>query len=72
MLEQGWIKLEVTLEHLQDLMSLGSMTAVELATCRVPEGPVPPIPAGGYVVDCAVFYERGFNVPPHWFICSLL
>jgi hypothetical protein len=26
----------------------------------------------GYVVAFAVFYERGFSVPSHWFLRSLL
>jgi hypothetical protein len=48
------------------------MTVVELATCRVPEDPVSPIPAGGYVVACMALYERGFVVPSHRFLHSLL
>jgi hypothetical protein len=46
--------------------------AVELATYHVFEDPVSPVPAGGYAVACAVFYERGFSVPSHRFLCSLL
>jgi hypothetical protein len=38
-------------EHLQNLMSQGSMTVVELAACHVPEDSAPPPPpsiqAGG-------------------------
>jgi hypothetical protein len=41
------------------------MTAVELATCHVLEDPASPALAGGYVVSCAAFYERGFDVPSH-------
>jgi hypothetical protein len=26
----------------------------------------------GYMVACTAFYERGFSVPSHWFLCSLL
>jgi hypothetical protein len=37
MAELGWPASEVTQEHLQNLVSQGYMTAVELATCRVPE-----------------------------------
>jgi hypothetical protein len=37
--------------------SQGYMTAVELATCRVPEDPASPALAGGYIVACTVFYE---------------
>jgi hypothetical protein len=36
----GWFTTLVMLEHLQNLVSLGHMTVVELATCRVPEDPV--------------------------------
>jgi hypothetical protein len=31
------------------------MTAVELATCRVPEESASPAPAGGYVMACMAF-----------------
>jgi hypothetical protein len=48
------------------------MTAVELTTCHVPENSSSPIPAGGYVMACAVFYERGLGVPSYRFIHSLL
>jgi hypothetical protein len=37
---------EVIPEHLQNLMSLGYMTVVELATCCVPEDPASPAPMG--------------------------
>jgi hypothetical protein len=64
---------EVTLEHLQDLMSHGFMTTVELVTCHVPADPTSPVPVGGgYVVACAMFYEQEFGVPSHRFLCSLL
>jgi hypothetical protein len=33
------------------------MTAMELATYRVPEDPTSPAPAGEYVVASAAFYE---------------
>jgi hypothetical protein len=48
------------------------MTAVELATCHVPEDPASHASAGGYVVACTTFYEWGFGVPSHQFLCSLL
>ena len=48
------------------------MIAVELATCCVPEDPTSPLPVGGYVVACTTFYEWGFGVPSHQFLCSLL
>jgi hypothetical protein len=56
---------EVIPEHLQNLMSLGYMTVVELATCCVPEDPASPAPMGGYIMVCAAFYERGFAMPSH-------
>jgi hypothetical protein len=31
-----------------------------------------PYPGGGYVVECSVFYERGFGAPPHRFLYLLL
>jgi hypothetical protein len=34
------------------------MTTAELATFRVPNDPASPPPMGGYVMVCAVFYER--------------
>jgi hypothetical protein len=72
MVEQDWTPSEVTQAHLQDLMSQGFMTTVELATCHVPEDPVSTAPVREYVVACAVFYERGFSVPTHCFLHSLL
>jgi hypothetical protein len=48
------------------------MTAVELATCRVPEDPASPAPTGGYVMACVAFYERGFGAPLHRVLCLLL
>jgi hypothetical protein len=65
MTELGWTVSEVTQEYLQNLMSQGYMTAAELATCHVPKDPTSPTPAGGYVVACMTFYERGFSVPSH-------
>jgi hypothetical protein len=50
----------------------GFMAAVELEACRVLEVPAFLTPADGYVVSFVAFYERGFNTPPYWFLCSLL
>jgi hypothetical protein len=72
MVEQGWIQSEVMQAHLQDLRSQGFMMVAELTTCCVPKDPASPAPAGGYVVACTAFYERGFGVPPHQFLHSLL
>jgi hypothetical protein len=30
---------------------------------RVLEDPTSPMPVGGYMVACVVFYEQGFSVP---------
>jgi hypothetical protein len=57
--------LEVTQEHLQNLVSQGYMTVVKLATCQVLEDPASLALTGGYVVACTVIYERGFCVPSH-------
>jgi hypothetical protein len=65
MAELGWTRSEVTQEHLQNLMSQGYMTIVELATCRVFEDLVSPAPVGGYVMACVALYKRGFDVPSH-------
>jgi hypothetical protein len=70
MAELGWTMSEVMQGHMQNLVSQRYMTSAELATCHVPEDPVSP--TGGYVVLCVAFYERGFGVPPHRFLRSLL
>jgi hypothetical protein len=72
MAEQGSIPLEITQEHLQNLVSQGFMTAVKLVTYRVPEDPASPVSVAGYMVACTTFYERGFGVPSHQFLRSLL
>jgi hypothetical protein len=48
------------------------MMAVELMTYHVPEDPTSPVSAGGYVVFYMAFYERGFNVSSHRFLCTML
>jgi hypothetical protein len=53
-------------------MSQGCMTALELATCRVPEDSVSHALVGAYAMAYAAFYERGFSVPSHRFLRSLL
>jgi hypothetical protein len=72
MAESCWPVSEVTQEHLQNLTSQGYMTTTELATCHVPEDPASPAPMGGYIVSCVAFYEQGFGVPSHQFLCLLL
>jgi hypothetical protein len=42
MAELGWPVSEIMAEHLQNLVSQGYMSAVELATYRVPADPVSP------------------------------
>jgi hypothetical protein len=44
--ELGWTLSEVTQEHLQNLVSQWYMTAVDLATCRMPEDPASPVQVG--------------------------
>jgi hypothetical protein len=63
--ESSWPTSEVMQKHLQNLVSQGYMTMVELATCHVPEDAIYAAPVGGYVVACMAFYERGFGVPSH-------
>jgi hypothetical protein len=43
----GWSMSVVMQEHLQNLVSLGYITATELATCRVPKDPTSPISTWG-------------------------
>jgi hypothetical protein len=50
MAELSWLALEVTREHLQNLVSKGYMTAVEFATCLVPVDPISPTPTKGYAI----------------------
>jgi hypothetical protein len=72
MAELGWPVPVVMREHLQNLVSQGYMTAAELATCHVHANPAFLAQVAGYVVACLAFYERGFGVPLHRFLCSLL
>jgi hypothetical protein len=58
--------------QLQKLVKLGFMVAAELEACRVLEDPAFPTPVEGYVVSFVVFDERGFIIPPHRFLRSLL
>jgi hypothetical protein len=58
--------------HLEKLMKHWFMAVVELGACRVLEDPASPTLAEGYVVSFVAFYERGFSMPPHQFLCSLL
>jgi hypothetical protein len=68
----SWPMSEVTREHLQNIISKGCMTTVELATCLVPAYPETPTLVEGFVVVCAAFYEGGFGLPSHRLLCSLL
>jgi hypothetical protein len=72
MAESSWPVSAITQEHLQNLLSQVYMIAAELATCHVLVDPASPAPVGGYIVACAEFYERGFGVPSHQFLCLLL
>jgi hypothetical protein len=53
-------------------MKHGFMAAVELEACHVPEDPTFPAPVEGYMVSFVAFYVRGFSMPLHWFLRSLL
>jgi hypothetical protein len=72
MVEQDQTPSKVTQAHLQSLVSQRFMMVVELATCRVPEHLTSPAPMEGHVVAFMAFYERGFGVPLHRLLCSLL
>jgi hypothetical protein len=73
MAELGWTVSEVTQEHLQNHVSQGYMTVVELVTCRVPEDPTSPVQAGGDA-SCHARHSTGvgFGVPSDQFLYSLL
>jgi hypothetical protein len=62
MADLGCTVSEVSQEHLQNLMSQGYMTVVELTSCCVHEDPASPFLVGGYVVACAMFYKQIFGV----------
>jgi hypothetical protein len=47
-------------------------SVAELEACWVPEDPTFSTPVEGYVVSFTAFYEWGFGVLPHQFLCSLL
>jgi hypothetical protein len=72
MAEQDWTPSTITLGHLQKIMKHGFMSVAELESYRVPEDPAFPAPAEGYVVSFTSFYKRGFSVPPHQFLNSLM
>jgi predicted transcriptional regulator len=46
MADLGWSTSDAMQEHLQNLISQGYMTAMKLATYRVPEDPASPILVG--------------------------
>jgi hypothetical protein len=58
--------------HLQKLEKQGFLMVAELTACHVLEDPALPTPTGGYVVSFMAFYERGFCMPLHQFLHSLL
>jgi hypothetical protein len=57
---------------MQKLVKHGFMAAVEFEACQVLVDSAFPAPVEGYVVSFMAFYERGFGMPPHWFLGSLL
>lgn len=74
MAEQDWVPTEITRPCLEGLVRQGFMTPAEFAKCGVPKDLSSPNPSGvgGYVVVFKAFYERGFGVPSHRFLRSLL
>jgi hypothetical protein len=72
MAEQDWTPSTVTPGHLQKLVKRGFMMAAELTAYCVPEDPMLPALAEGYVVSFMAFYEQGFGTPPQRFHRSLL
>jgi hypothetical protein len=73
--ELGWTASEVMQEILQNLVSQGYMTVVELATCRVSEDPTSPAltgGGGGEITERAALSKKRFNVPSHRYLHSLL
>jgi hypothetical protein len=72
MAEQDWTPSTVMLGHLPKLVRHGFMLAAELKACQVPKDPALPAPMDEYVVSFTAFDERGFAVPPHPFLHSLL
>jgi hypothetical protein len=56
MAKPGWIASEVTQEHMQNLVSQGYVTAVELVTCYMPDDPASHVLVVGYVMACVMFY----------------
>jgi hypothetical protein len=72
MAEQDWTPSTLTPDHLQKLVKHGFMAVTDLEACRVPEDPAFRAPTEGYMVSFVVIYERGFGMPPHRFLHSLL
>jgi hypothetical protein len=68
----SWPASEVTWEYLQNFVSKGYMTATEFDTYLVPAGPESLALAEGFIVVCAAFYDWGFGLLSHQFLCSLL
>jgi hypothetical protein len=70
--EQDWIPSTVTPSHVQKLMKHGLMSVVELKACQVPVDPAFPALVEGDVESFTAFYEWGFGMPSHQFLCLLL
>jgi hypothetical protein len=52
-----------TYKHLENLVTQGMMTAIELTGASFPSDPVVPTLPEGYVVSFEGFHERGLDVP---------
>jgi hypothetical protein len=72
MVKHEWNPSTVMPGHLQKLMKHGFVVVAELEPCCVSEDPMFATPVKGYVVSFVPFYERGFSMPPHQFLHSLL
>jgi hypothetical protein len=72
MVKHDWNPSTVMPGHLQKLTKHGFVVAAKLEPCRVSEDPTFTTPAKGYVVSFVTFYERGFSMPLHRFLHSLL
>jgi hypothetical protein len=72
MAESSWPASQLTWEYLENLISMGYLTVAEFATYLVPVGPKYLAPTKGFIVVCMAFYEWGFGLLSHRFLCSLL
>ena len=66
---RGWDRSSVIPSRMQGLVSKGLIRPLTAAReWIIPQGESEPAPPPGYVVAPVSFFERGFWVPPHWFL----